>query len=89
MTVLVHFCYLALSHDQQKITEQYKNIKAGFINSDIWRDLLICVNRFRMKIDLALLTKGNQNLTDEDNGLILKEVYRMLVLITLFNLNTS
>jgi hypothetical protein len=29
------FCYLALSHDQQKITEQYKNIKAGFINSDI------------------------------------------------------
>jgi hypothetical protein len=36
MTVLVHFCYLALSHDQQKITEQYKNTKAGFINSDIW-----------------------------------------------------
>jgi hypothetical protein len=30
--------------------------------TDIWRDLLICVNRFRMKIDLALLTRGNQNL---------------------------
>ena len=44
--------------------------------TDIRRDLLICVNRFRMKIDLALLTRGNQNLTDEDNGLILKEVYK-------------
>jgi hypothetical protein len=31
-----------------------------------------------MKIDLALLTRGNQNLTDEDNGLILKEVYKFI-----------
>ena len=46
--------------------------------TDIRRDLLICVNRFRMKIDLALLTRGNQNLTDEDNGLILKEVYKFI-----------
>ena len=33
--------------------------------TDIRKDLLICVNRFRMKIDLALLTRGNQNLTYE------------------------
>jgi hypothetical protein len=41
--------------------------------TDIRRDLLICVNRFRMTIDLALLTTGNQNLTYEDNCLIFKE----------------
>jgi hypothetical protein len=37
---------------------------------DIRRNLLICVNRFGMNIDLALLTRGNQNLTHEDNCLI-------------------
>jgi hypothetical protein len=42
--------------------------------TDIRRDLLICVNQFRMKIDLALLTTGNQNLTYDDNCLIFKEV---------------
>jgi hypothetical protein len=31
--------------------------------TDIRKDLLICVNRFRMKIDFALLTRGNQNIT--------------------------
>jgi hypothetical protein len=29
--------------------------------TDIRRDLLICVNLFRMKIDLALLTRANQH----------------------------
>ena len=47
--------------------------------TDIWRDLLICVNRFRMKIDLALLTRGNQNLTYEDNCLIFKKRFISLL----------
>jgi hypothetical protein len=46
--------------------------------TDIRRDLLICVNWFRMKIDLALLTRGNQNLTYEDNCLIFKEAYKFI-----------
>jgi hypothetical protein len=46
--------------------------------TDIRRDLLICVNRFRMKIDLALLTRGNQNLTYEDNCLIFREAYKFI-----------
>ena len=46
--------------------------------TDIRRDLLICINRFRMKIDLALVTRGNQNLTYEDNWLIFKEVYKFI-----------
>jgi hypothetical protein len=46
--------------------------------TDIRRDLLICVNRFRMEIDLALLTRGNQNLTYEKNCLIFKEVYKFI-----------
>ena len=46
--------------------------------TDIRRDLLICVNRFRMKIDLALLTTGNQNLTCEYNCLFFKEVYKFI-----------
>ena len=46
--------------------------------TDIWRGLLICVNRFRKKIDLALLTRGNQNLTYEDNCLIFKEAYKFI-----------
>ena len=45
--------------------------------TDIRRDLLICVNLFRMKIDLALLTRANQHLTYEDNCLIFKEVYKL------------
>jgi hypothetical protein len=45
---------------------------------DIRRNLLICVNRFGMNIDLALLTRGNQNLTHEDNCLICKEVYKFI-----------
>jgi hypothetical protein len=56
---------------------------------DIRRDLLICVNRFRMKIDLALLTRGNQNLTYEDNCLIFKETYKFIGLDTIFDLNNS
>jgi hypothetical protein len=32
--------------------------------------LLTCVNGFGIKIDLAMLTRCNQNLTDEDNCLI-------------------
>ena len=40
--------------------------------------VLICVNRFRMKIDLALLTRGNQNLTYEDNCLFFKAVYKFI-----------
>jgi hypothetical protein len=47
--------------------------------TDIWRDLLICVNRFRIKIDLALLTRGNQNLTYEDNCLIFKNKFISLL----------
>ena len=31
--------------------------------NDITSDLLTCVNRFGIKIDIALLTKGNQHLT--------------------------
>jgi len=31
-----------------------------------------------MKIDLALLTTGNKNLTYEDNCLIFKEVYKFI-----------
>ena len=46
--------------------------------ADIRRDLLICVNPFRMKIDLALLTRGNQNLTYEDNCLFFKGVYKFI-----------
>ena len=38
--------------------------------TDIWRDLLICVNRFRIKIDLVLLTRGNQNLNKGNNKII-------------------
>ncbi len=45
---------------------------------DIGRHLLICVNRFETKIDLALLTRGNQNLTYEDNCLIFKEAYKFI-----------
>jgi hypothetical protein len=46
--------------------------------TDIRRDLLIGVNRFRMKIDLSLLTRGNQNLTYGDNCLIFKEAYKFI-----------
>jgi hypothetical protein len=46
--------------------------------TDIRRDLLICVNRFRMKIDLALLTRGSQNLTYEDSCLFFKEAYKFI-----------
>ena len=42
---------------------------------DIRRNLLTCVNRFGIKIYLALLTRGNKNLTYEDNCLIFKGVY--------------
>ena len=47
--------------------------------TDIRRDLLICVNRFRMKIDLTLLTRGNQNITYEDKCLIFKEAYKFII----------
>ena len=47
-------------------------------STDIRRDLLICVNRFRMKIDLALLTTGNTKLTYEDHCLMFKEAYRFI-----------
>jgi hypothetical protein len=40
--------------------------------------VLICVNRIRMKIDLALLTRGINNLTYEDNYLIFKEPYKFI-----------
>jgi hypothetical protein len=46
--------------------------------TDIRRDLLIGVNRIRMKIDLPLLTRGNQILTYGDNCLIFKEVYKFI-----------
>jgi hypothetical protein len=46
--------------------------------TDIRRDLLICVNRFGIKIDLPLLTRGNQNLTYEDNCSIFKEVFKFI-----------
>jgi len=38
----------------------------------------MCVNRFGIKIDLPLLTKGNQNLTYEDNCLIFKDVFKFI-----------
>jgi hypothetical protein len=44
----------------------------------IMRGLFICVNRFGIKIDLALRTRGIQNLTYEDNCLIFKEVYKSI-----------
>ena len=46
--------------------------------TDIRRNLLICVNRFGIQINLSLLIRGNQNLTYEDNCLIFKEVYKFI-----------
>ena len=46
--------------------------------TDSRRDLLICVNRFGIQINLSLLIRGNQNLTYEDNCLIFKEVYKSI-----------
>jgi hypothetical protein len=46
--------------------------------TDIRRDLLVCVNRFGIKIDLALLTRGNRNLNYEDICLIFKEVFKFI-----------
>ena len=45
---------------------------------DIRRDLLICVNWFGIQIHIALLIRGNQNLTDEDKRFIFKEVYKFI-----------
>jgi DNA-binding Xre family transcriptional regulator len=42
------------------------------------RICVICWNRFRMKIGLALLTRGNQNLTYEDNCLIFRKANKFI-----------
>ena len=46
--------------------------------TDIRRDLLVCGNRFGIKIDLALLTRGNRNLNYEDICLIFKGVFKFI-----------
>jgi hypothetical protein len=46
--------------------------------TDIRRDLLICVNRFGINIELPILTRGNRNLTYEDNCLIFIEVFKFI-----------
>ena len=61
-----------LCHEFPDLQHKFWNI----ISTEIYilrKNLLIYVNRFTMKIDLALLTRGNQNLIYEDNCLIFKE----------------
>ena len=48
------------------------------VNTTILGGICKCVNQFGIQIDLCFLTRGNQNLTYEDNCLMFREVYKFI-----------